>query len=73
MIKTNICIDAMEIAFDGKIEWSFGNDSARNVIIFRVDYSLSSHSDNLKNDFLVLGEGKTFGINGTFGAPEKKI
>ena len=27
------------IAFHGKGEWSFGNDSARNVIIFGVDSS----------------------------------
>ena len=27
------------IAFDGKGEWSFGNDSARNIIIFGVDSS----------------------------------
>ena len=25
------------IEFDGKGEWSYGNDLARNVIIFRVD------------------------------------
>ena len=61
------------LEFDSKGLRSFNHDFARKVIIFRVDYSLSSHSDNLKNDFLVLGEGKTFGINGTFGAPEKKI
>ena len=40
------------IAFDGKSEWNFGNDSTRNVvIIFGVDNSLSSHTDNLKNVF----------------------
>ena len=61
------------IAFDGKGKWSFGNDFARNVIIFGVDNSSSSHTDNLKNDFLILGEGDTFGINGRFGAPENKI
>ena len=60
------------IAFDGKGKWSFGNDLARNVIIFGVDNSLSSHTDNLKNDFLILGEGPTFCINGSFGASEKK-
>ena len=27
----------------------------------------------LKNDFLILGEGDAFGIDGSFGAPEKKI
>ena len=30
-----------------------------------------SHADNHKNNFLVLGEGDTFGINRSFGAPEK--
>ena len=53
-------------AFDGKGERNFGNDSARNVVIFRVDNCLSSHTDNCKNHFLVLGEGKTF-------TPENKI
>ena len=61
------------IAFDGKVEWSFGKDYARNVLMFVVDNSSSSHADNLKNNFLVLGEGNTFGINGSFGAPEKKF
>ena len=49
---------------------------AGNVIIFGVDNSLSSHADNLKNNFLVLGEGDTFGNNGArknFGALEKKL
>ena len=39
------------IAFDRKVEWSFGNDYARDVIIFGVDNSSSSHADNCKNDF----------------------
>ena len=60
-------------AFDGKGEWNFGNDSARNVVIFRVDNCSSSHTDNCKNHFLVLGEGKTFGINGSLGAPGNKV
>ena len=56
----------------GKGEWGFDNDYGRNVIIFGVDNSSSFHTENLKNDFLVLGEGDTFGINGSFGAPVKK-
>ena len=60
------------IAFDGKGSWSFDEDFARNVIMFVVGNSLSSHTVNLKNDFLVLDEGDTLGINGNFGAPEKK-
>ena len=61
------------IGFDGKGKWSFGNDYARNVIVFGVDNSSSSHNDNLKNNFLIFGEGDTFGVNGSFGAPEKKF
>ena len=34
------------VAFDGKSEWKFGNDKARNVLIFGVDNSLSSHTHN---------------------------
>ena len=62
-----------KIVFDGKSDWSFGNDHARNFIIFGVANSSSSHADNLKNNFSVLGEGDTFGINGSFGAPEEKF
>ena len=52
---------------------SFNDGFARNVIIFEVDNSSSSHTDNLKIDFLILGEGDTLGINGSLGAPEKKM
>ena len=31
----------------------------------------SSRTDNLKNYFLIFGEGDTFGINGSFGVREK--
>ena len=39
------------IVFDGKGEWNFDNDYARNVIIFGIDNTSSSHADNLKNNF----------------------
>ena len=55
------------IAFDQKGEWRFGNDDARNVIIFGIDNSSSSPADYLKNYFLVLHEGDTFGIHGSPG------
>ena len=41
----------------GTGSWSFDNDVARNVIIFGVDSSSSSYSDNCKHNFLILGEG----------------
>ena len=59
--------------FNGNGSWSFSDDFAGNVVIFRVDNSSSFDTDNLKNAFLILGEEDTFGINGGFGAPEKKI
>ena len=43
------------------------------IVIFDVDNSSSCHTDNRQNDFLVLDEGDTFGINGSFGALGKKF
>ena len=50
---------------------SFENHFARNVIVFGIDNSSSSHSDNHKNNFLILSDGTTYGINGSFRSPEK--
>ena len=45
------------ITFDSVGLWISDNDSARNVIIFGVHNSSSSHdADNRKNNFLVPGE-----------------
>lgn len=49
--------------FDGIDEGNFGNNSARNLAIFSVYSSSSSHTNNPKNNFLVLSEGDTFGTN----------
>ena len=53
-------------AFDATGSWSFGNDFARNVIIFGFDNSPLSHTDIRKSNLLILGEGPTYGINGSF-------
>ena len=58
-----------EITFDSAGSWSFDNGTARIAITFGVHNSSSSHTDNHKNNFLILGEGPTFGINGSFGSP----
>ena len=42
-----------------------------NVISFGVDNSSLSHSENHKNNFLILGKGATFRINWSFASPEK--
>ena len=39
------------IVFDGKGSWFFGNDFARNVVVFGVNNSLSSHPNKCKNKF----------------------
>ena len=61
-----------ETAFDRAGSWSFYNDFAKNVVIFGVDNSSSSHANSCKNNFLLLGEGPTYGIDGSFGSLEKK-
>ena len=57
--------------FDSAGSWGFDNDTARDFIIFGVDNSSSSHADNRRNNFLVLVEDPTFGINGSFCSPNK--
>ena len=71
--KENYVCCGYGITFNSRDCWSFDNDNARNVIIFGVDNSSSSHGDNRKNNFLMLGLGPTFRVNGSFGSPEKKI
>ena len=61
------------IAFDSESSWRFGYEFARNVVIFAVDNSSGSHSDNRKNNFFILGEVIICGINGRFGLPEKRF
>ena len=61
------------ITFNSAGSRCFDNDIARNVINFGVDNSSSSHADNRKNNFLVLAEGPTFGINERLGSPEKRF
>lgn len=57
--------------------WSFGNDFAKNALIFGVDNSLgvynslSSHADNWKNIF--LSEGPTYDINASLPPAEKNF
>ena len=49
-----------EIIFESAGCLSFDNDLARNVIIFDVDNSLSSHAGNPKDELLVLVERCNF-------------
>ena len=58
------------IAFNGKGDFNFGNDFARNVVILGVNISSSSHTNNHKNNFLVLDKGDTGGFNGGVGTPK---
>ena len=52
--KENWIYSGYGITFDRAVSWSLANDFARNVAIFDVDYSSSSHADNCENIFLVL-------------------
>ena len=71
--KERYVYSCQRIAFDGKGEGSFDKDYAKNYIIFSIDNGTSPHADNLNNNLILLGEGDTFGINRSFGAPEKKV
>ena len=68
-----IKFDGHGITFDSAGSRSFGNDFVRNVVIFGVGNTSSSQADNRKNNFLILGEVPTYGINVSFGSPEKKF
>ena len=57
--KSKYVYNGYGIAFDGDGSWSFGNDFARNSVFFGVNNSSSSHTDHLKNNFLVFSEGPT--------------
>ena len=48
----------------------YGNDFARNVVIFGVDNTLLFHTDNRINSFLALHEGPTDNINDSVGTTE---
>ena len=61
------------ITFDIAGSWSFDNVFARDAIIFGVDNNSLSHAYKCKNNFLVLGEGSTYGISGSFGSAEEKF
>ena len=61
-----------QIAFGEKGLCSFGNGFARNVIIFSIDNSLSSHSDKSKNNFNIKWRSY-FWYNGSFSSPEKSL
>ena len=60
-------------AFHGEGLWSFGNEFARDVVIFVVDNSSLSHTYNHKNNFFLPGEGPVNGNNASTGAVEKKL
>ena len=61
------------ITFNSVGSWNFNNYFARIIISLSINNSLSCHSDNRKNNFLILGESRTYGINESFGSLEKKF
>ena len=59
-----------ETVFDNEGSWSFGNEFAGNVVSFSIDNTSSYHTDNGRNNFLVLGEGSIDDINSSIRAAE---
>ena len=58
---------------DSATPWSFSNDTVRNVVIFKIDNSSLSHSDNRNNKFLALREFPTFRTNGSFDSQRERL
>ena len=52
--KEKYMYSSYEIAFDGKGSWSFNYEFARDVVVFRVDNSSPSHTDNLRASYIDL-------------------
>ena len=69
--KENYIYSGYGITFGSAGSRSFEDNFARNVVIFGADNSSSPHSDNRKNNFLILGQGPTYGINENFGLLEE--
>lgn len=72
-VKSKSIYNGQEIAFDGEGLQIYGKDFAKNVAIFGVDKTLSSHTDNQRNNFLLIGEVPTDGVNDSTDAAEKRF
>ena len=53
------------IRFNTSLNFSVNDKQGKNVTIFSVDNSLSLHTDNRKDDIIVLGEGSAGGLDDT--------
>ena len=72
-LTKNVDIDSYkysrcDIGFDRKASYSIGNEIVKNVIIFGVDMTSSSHIDNKKEIILILDKGPTQGLEHTLAA-----
>ena len=63
--KENWVYSGYGIAFDWAGWWNFGNNFAKNAVIFDIDHR--------EENYLRPVEESANGINGSFGSPEKKF
>ena len=56
------------IVFDRETSFSIGNETGKNATIFGVDMSSSTRIDNREKDILILGKGRTQGLEHTLSA-----
>ena len=61
------------IGFDRKGFFSIGDEVGKNVTIFEVDMSSSSHIGNKKKDILILGKGPKQGLEHTLAAEKFRL
>ena len=62
------------IGFDRKSSFSFPSGGfGKNIITFGVDMRSSAHVDNKKKDILILGKGRTQGLEQTLTSEKNVI
>ena len=69
--KSKFSCNGRRIPFRREDSWSFNNEYARNGATFGVNNSSSPHTNNWKNNCLLLGETPTQTINNSSAAAEK--
>ena len=73
-VKEIFVYSSYGIALDGAGDWRFNIITLLEMLKFSVLIIIYHLMLTIKKMiFLVLGEGPTFGINGSFGSPEKKF
>ena len=71
--KAKLVYSSYGIGFDGDRFVDFWYNFDKKKMFFDIDNSSSSHSENQKNNFLVLCKGSTYDVNEGFASAERSL